>query len=167
MLDLTPKTLTRFSSKGILVDANLLYLLILGIYDRTQIPTNQRTSQYVEEDFDLLVTFLDRFRNIITVPNVLTEVSNLSTKFDITRRKLFLEFFRNKITLLEERYVTSKNASKDDAFSRLGITDTAITVVASQKNLILTDDLNLYLHLMNKGYYAINFNHIRAQGWKQ
>ena len=165
MVDLTPETLARFSSKGILVDANLLYLLILGIYDRSQIPTNQRTSQYIEEDFDLLEIFLDHFRSIITLPNVLTEVSNLSTRFDLNRRKLFLEFLRNKITLLDERYVESENATKDDAFSRLGITDTAITVLASQNILVLTDDLNLYLHLMQKGYYAINFNHIRAQGW--
>ena len=165
MVDLTPDTIAQFSRKGVLVDANLLFLLILGFYDRSQIPRNPRTREYVEEDFDLLVELLGHFQRIITVPNVLTEVSNLSTKFDNARRLQFLEHFRCYISALDERYVESKVASVENEFARIGLTDTVIALVAAQKNLVLTADLGLYRHLMYKGLAAINFNHIRAQGW--
>jgi hypothetical protein len=54
---------------------------------------------------------------------------------------------------------------KDNCFDRLGLTDAAIAVVARQKFLFLTDDLDLYLMLLSPGADAINFNHLRPLNW--
>lgn len=64
---------------GVLIDSNLLLLLFIGGYDRKQIQINKRLKAFAEEDFDVLVGFLSQFSQLITTPNTLTEVSNLSS----------------------------------------------------------------------------------------
>jgi hypothetical protein len=81
------KQLHAFRTRGVLIDSNLLLLLFLGTYDRRQIATNDRLSKYSEDDYDLLIQVLRPFTRIITTPNILTEVSNLSNAIPQKRRE--------------------------------------------------------------------------------
>jgi uncharacterized protein YaiI (UPF0178 family) len=62
---------------------------------------------------------------------------------------------------LEERFEPAKALTKSDAFVKFGLTDTAISVVAAKKFLVLTVDFPLAGYLKKKGVDAINFNNLR------
>jgi hypothetical protein len=74
--------LGRYKSRGILIDTNLLLLYFVGKYDPRRILSFGRTKSraFTLEDFKLLLVVFDYFDRVITTPNILTEVSNLSSK---------------------------------------------------------------------------------------
>ena len=76
----------RYHSRGVLVDTNILLLYFVGKFKREQVPNFKRTAQFTPEDFDLLFRLLSRFDHIVTTPNVLSEVSNLSAQLGERRR---------------------------------------------------------------------------------
>jgi hypothetical protein len=54
---------------------------------------------------------------------------------------------------------------KDPSFDRLGLTDAAIASLSRHSYLFLTDDLNLYLTLLERGVDAINFSYLQQLRW--
>ncbi len=67
-----------YRNKGILIDTNLLLLYFIGKYNKSLIQYFKRTQKYVIEDYELSTSVIKFFTRIITTPNILTEVSNLS-----------------------------------------------------------------------------------------
>ena len=65
------------SSKGLLVDTNLLVLLVIGALNPDQISDHKLTSKYSAVDYRLLKSFVDRFKLVVTTPNILTETWGL------------------------------------------------------------------------------------------
>ncbi|MCF7809486.1 hypothetical protein K9N50_00710 [bacterium] len=124
----------------------------------------KRTSSYSSEDFEMLTDFISKFGSIIATPNILTEVSNLSPREDYNYSKVF----REEITVINEEYVTSRNASEvlePSEFSRFGLTDAGIVHIAKENYLVLTDDLPLHNTLRSRGIETVNFNYIRNERW--
>ena len=61
----------------------------------------------------------------------------------------------------------SSRAASDSLFEDLGLADAAISTAARENNCgVLTDDMDLYVRLSQKGVNAINFAHLRAQNWR-
>ena len=149
---------------GLLIDANLLLLYLVGQTNPNRILSFKRTSQYVPEDFDLLTQFVAQFQTLVTTPHILTEVSNLG---DLRDRELlvFRSLFTHMIEKAEEHRDESRRVVKDAAFLRLGLTDAAILALGGHAPLFLTDDLDLYVALTSRSLDAINFNHIRPLNW--
>jgi len=71
------RLVAKHRRNGVLVDANLLLLYLVGRWDYRLVPKFKRTDRYTVSDFILLTRFLAQFAKILTTPNVLTEVSNL------------------------------------------------------------------------------------------
>ena len=63
--------------EGLLIDSNLLLLLFVGLRDRDRIQKFKRTAQFTIRDFERLAAFIRRFKEVVTTPSILTEVSNL------------------------------------------------------------------------------------------
>ena len=63
-------------AKVIVLDANLLLLLVVGLTSRAYISKHKRLQGYEELDFDLLICLIGS-ANVIVTPNTLTETSNL------------------------------------------------------------------------------------------
>jgi hypothetical protein len=103
----------RYRARGILVDTNLLLLFFIGLFDRGQISRFKRTKTYTGEDFDVLDRFLSQFARLITTPNILSEVSNLSGQLGEPVRSRCLGHFAKHFDslvgkgLLAEEYVAS------------------------------------------------------------
>lgn len=117
-------------------------------------------------DYDTLVQILTRYQMIIaTIPNILTEVSNLSEKVSGDRRQKYFASFADQISTFVENYIPSRDAATSSAFNMLGLSDAAITEAAAQNLLVVTIDLQLYLHLANVGFDVVNFNHISPFSW--
>jgi hypothetical protein len=147
------------------IDSNLLLLLFLGSYERTQISTNKRLATFTEEDFDLLTRFLAQFSQLVTTPNILTEVSNLSHAIPETKKAAYFAWFAGSLAVLQEEYVSSATAL-GNRWARFGVTDAGIAEIAKNRYLVLTDDFRLSQSLQSDGIDTLNFNHLRDANWR-
>ena len=71
--------LERYIPKGILIDANLALLYLVGSYDLRLVGDGKynKLSKFDVEDYHLLLRLKNVFTKAVTTPHVLTEVSNL------------------------------------------------------------------------------------------
>ena len=153
---------------GLLVDANLLLVYIVGLLDEDLNENHKRTRAYCKKDWDHLRQFMIAFNPLITTPSVLTEVSNLlSGGFTGKKRESLFAIFSGVVSeVLDEKYTQSKDIVADSAFSRLGLTDIGIEKIAQSQSPalhVLTADSRLYDLLSQRGIKAHNFNHLRGK----
>ena len=153
----------KHRSKGVLVDSNLLVLLLVGLVNKARTPEFKRTQNFTIADFDTLSTLIGWFGKLATTPHVLSQVSDLT---DLSGKELAIgrKHFAVLVEKVEEYYDTSTALVTDPLFARLGLTDAAIANVSSRGILVLTSDLILQLALQQRGFDALNFNHVRAMG---
>jgi hypothetical protein len=147
--------------KVIVLDANLLLLLAVGLTSRAYISNHKRLQGYEEPDFDLLTGLIGSAAILVT-PNTLTETSNLARQIKEPARTQISRQLRQICTILEEHYVQSSRAAGYKEFLRLGLADAAQLDLAGASHTLLTVDLDLYLAAVGRGLKAENFNHYRA-----
>jgi hypothetical protein len=145
----------------VLLDSNLLVLLVAGMSSREYIGKHRRLRDYSEEDFDLLIEFIRPMSAMIVTPNILTETSNLLSGIGEPARSHIADTFRQLIGSLDERFVHSTRAVEQPEFPRLWLTDAAVLTELVNSHVLLTADLDLYLAAVQRGYTAVNFNHLR------
>lgn len=149
----------------VVLDTNILLLFLTGLADANAVTDFKRTRQFSREDFDLLVEILDKFRRIVTTPNVLTETSNLARQAaDPLRERIFAVMSR-LLPEVSEEYIPTRQLRQEDAFARLGVTDIGIAELAASSDpeiLVLTDDVGLYEYAYDHGTTAVNFTHYVA-----
>ena len=156
--------ISKHRTNGLLVDANLLVLYLVGKTNKRRIPAFKRTQQYTIEDFELLEILVSQFERMLTTPHLLTEASNLAA-LQADELGILRGVFKEMVGGMEEFYDESRSVVADTAFARLGLTDAAIATLCRRSMLVLTDDLQLHLALVNRGADSINFNHIRTFFW--
>ncbi len=147
---------------GYFVDANLLVLLVVGSVDRRLIAKHRRLRAYSAEDYETLINLLSRVEQVLVTPNTLTEASNLLAQHAEPELSRLFDRLRFVIQESKEIVVASGLASRNSAFGRLGLTDSALLEVATAESPVLTVDLALYLAALEKGEdTAVNFTHLR------
>lgn len=150
----------------ILLDTNILLLYFVGRFKKEEVPRFKRTRMFALEDYDTLTRVLVSFKQVITTPNILTEVSNHLGYMDDHLRPGQFEVFAHGIKLLDERFAPSSKIACTSEFKRFGLTDAAIFHLCQTNCAVLTDDWALYNYLQKQGVCALNFNHIRLQYWR-
>jgi hypothetical protein len=152
------------NSKGLLLDTNLLVLLIIGLLSPSQITKHKRTKGgYSEDDFRLLIAFIDQFKTVTTTPNILTEVSNLiegDYYQGISALAILHRFTANAEEITNDSLPIMTDFSK--SYLKFGLSDAVIHTIAQRNYLILTDDLNFCAYLQGQGLFAVNFNNLRT-----
>jgi rRNA-processing protein FCF1 len=148
--------------RGLLIDSNLLLLLFVGQYDPTRIQKFKRTDQFTIRDYELLADYIEQFKEVVTTPSVLTEVSNLLGQLPENLRYYFWQHFARGLKNLHECYTPSQQLGDEKAFPKFGLTDMAILRAASGEYRVLTDDLRLTQYLLSENIDVINFNHLRS-----
>jgi len=156
--------LTKYRSKGTLIDANLLLLYFVGCYDPQLIPRFKRTKIFTIDDFPIIERIFDYFDFVVTTPNILTEVSNLSNQLTGKTKQGYFEEFGRRLVVLEEKYSPSSLASEDPYFTSCGLTDSGVIRISAKEYLVITDDFRLSNILHSLGVDVINFNHLRVLG---
>lgn len=151
----------KYKKRGIIVDTNLLILYFLGSFNPQLIPRYKRTKSYTLDDFTDLCRFIKRFERLLTTPNILTEVSNLSGALG----EQYFKKFKNMVATLNEEFIMSRKATENKYFEKYGLTDAVIIELCRKKYLVLTDDFPLSNLLMKLKIDVINFNHIRGYKW--
>ena len=159
------RLLKRYRSKGLLVDTNLLLLLTIGRCDPGLIKAFKRTEKYDLKDFGLLVRLAGMFRKHVTTPHVLTEISNLATSLPDHIRPAYFASLVSQFEAYSEEPVPFATVGRMDMFVKFGVTDSAISHIARNKYLVLTDDFPLANFLQKQKQDVINFNHLRQMAW--
>jgi hypothetical protein len=154
----------KHRANGLLIDSNLFLLYLVGNTNELRIPKFDRTQRYTIPEFRLLGRLVAQFRKVITTPHVLTEVSNLARLNGAELLKLRAKF-NEIVQATSEFYEESRTIMASSLFAKFGLTDAAIGILSQRPMLVLTDDLQLYTTLTNRGVDAINFNHIRTYAW--
>jgi hypothetical protein len=152
---------------GLLVDANLLVLYTVGLVSPDRINKFKRTSRYDRDSFDLLLRVMERFKKVYTVAHIMAEVSNLT---DLSGRERLeaRRILASAIAIFHEPHVPSHQAVGGSPYEDLGLTDSAISVVAREKKCtVLTDDFPLYLSLARENLPVVNFTHLRQLDWQR
>jgi hypothetical protein len=157
----------KYKRRGVLLDTNILLVYFVGTFRREEITKFSRTRNFLEEDYDTLSSIIRFFDNkVFTTPNILTEVSNLSSHMDKGFKFEHFDFFSKGISFLTEEFTPSLSLSQMDKFYLFGLTDMAIAHIAREKCLVLTVDLRLVKYLEQIGIDVLNFNHIRTYFWE-
>lgn len=157
--------LERHRGRGVLIDANLLVLYLVGHVNRKRIANFRRTQSFTLKDFDLLVGLVNYLGpRIVSTPHVLSQTSDL-TKLNGDELRAVRDLMKALVEKIEEQYDPAKDLVSHPLFARLGLGDAGIATVCSKKILVLTTDLALWIGLQNLGVDAVNFNHIRQIDW--
>ena len=148
---------------GLFIDSSLLVLLIVGSVGRDLIAKHRRLREYAVSDYQILIELLGRVDRVFVTPNTLTETSNLLAQHADPERSRFFDMLRFFIQDSEEVVVASVEASSNDAFGRLGLTDSVLLEVITAETPLVTVDLDLYLAALGKdAAAAVNFTHLRG-----
>jgi hypothetical protein len=157
--------ITKYRSKGVLIDANLMILFFVGLYKPERVATFGPTHIYTKQDFELLVRILGEFQRRITTPHILTEAHNLTRQLGKHAHEDVSRIMASVVEDFFELHIPSKVAVQHRRYALLGLTD-CITIAAAKDILVITDDFPLSNILGSLGHDALNINHIRPLGWK-
>jgi predicted nucleic acid-binding protein len=136
---------------------------VVGSIDVNQIASHNLTNKYTHNDYNLLVSFMDRFREIVVTPNILTEASNLLETYSYKGQQaltVLQNIARIMTEILSESLATMDKYPK--SYLKFGLSDSVIHYLAEQGCIVLTDDLNLCYYLQGHSLLAFNFNHLRT-----
>ena len=147
--------------RSLIVDTNLLILYLVGNNDIRHIADFKRTQAYSTDDYIRLATFMKLFKEVVTTPNILTEVTNLTDPLNKKLGHKLFPIFSHSFKHLSEKQVDSVSASAGHSFAEFGLSDSVMVELSKMKYLILTDDLPFYSYLETRNIAAVNFNHIR------
>lgn len=155
------EAINAYKDKGLLIDTNLLLLFFVGLHNRKSIQRFKRTIQFTPNDFDFLAGVIQLFKQVVTTPSVLTEVSNLLGQLREGIRLSAFQRFSVGIQRFQEDFTPSRELAQERCFPKFGLTDAGIVHSAKGKFLVLTDDFRLAGYLERQGIDVVNFNHLR------
>ena len=156
--------INKYRSKGILFDANLALLYLVGGYNLGLIGDGKynKLSDYTKDDYHLLLRLKKHFKSVVTTPHVLTEVSNLANDLPESTKMNCLKRFYDTFASIDELAIPSMDAAQRADFHFLGLTDSALAHV-SGRFLIVTLDGRLVKKMEESQLEALNFNHLRQR----
>jgi len=149
---------------AVILDTNLLLLLVVGSANVDKIKAHKRLKEHSPDSYRLLTLLLGHADHIILTPNIVTETSNL-LRLGISDpdKSMLCRHFADLLGRSREEYTPSQAATVWPDFIRLGITDSAISVLANDDISILTADFDLYESALRSGKRVVNFNHVREE----
>lgn len=146
-----------------LIDTNLVLLLVVGMTDRSYINTHKRTRTFTEEDYDLLLSVLNRFDSIWITSHCLAEASNLLKQTHKEKAVRLLSTLSVLGAKTKESHVQKSNIFGNVVYTRLGVADTGFVQKSKRVTCSFTVDFDLYQAISDLGWNVVNFNHLRAE----
>ncbi len=126
----------------ILIDANALVLLIVGMIDENLVGKHKRTSIYSRRDYQELRLVIKDFRRLVVLPNVWTEVDNLLNRFSGNHKWSYITLIKSMLEQTTERYVASVTGGVSDYFMSDGLTDALLIELGKEEqyDFLITGD---------------------------
>jgi predicted nucleic acid-binding protein len=110
----------------VVVDTNLLLLLVVGAASPAYIAQHKRLSEYSADDLHLLQLIISEFAEIVCIPHILSEVSNLVKGIDERSRLEIMRKLRRFVEVTRELHIPSVRGTARSEFTDLGLTDAII-----------------------------------------
>jgi hypothetical protein len=138
-----------------------LLLYLVGNLDPGRLG-GKRLTAFDIDDLKRLTEILRGYQKHVTLPNVLTEVSNMigSGKQELVPGGCAA--LADYCYLAEEVHLASRGVVLHPEYMRLGLTDTAIISLCEQDVTVLTIDHELHGRLISQGVAAINLLHFKT-----
>jgi hypothetical protein len=157
------KLVLSHRSPGIIVDANLILLLLVGARSPAQIEQFKPTkAHFVAADYFRLNEILSSVDRFVVTHHILTEVSNFlgkaSTQTDTSEYRHYLAENIENFDIQDVPISTIMGTSDDkQIFRKLGLTDAGIIHLARKGYLILTIDFALAQYIQSDGHDSFNY----------
>ena len=130
--------------RKIVLDSNIFILYISGLINKSQIANYARKSDWNDADFMYLYEFINEEKSeIITTPNILTEVDNILNRISGDDKYKYLCLIREIYLRSVEEYIESEDASNGDFFDQLGLADSTVLKVAIRADVLISADSEL------------------------
>lgn len=154
----------KMQQQGVLIDANLLVLLVVGMADMDLIGKHKRLGSYSKFDFEVLAITLDRCSKIVATSHILAETSNLATsgcsgdvEFSVFQAfEIFVSLPKFSEVFLEAKEIVNK-----DKFHTYGLSDIGLIELVRNNYVLFTDDFRLAGYAENIGLDVVNFKQIK------
>ena len=140
----------------------MLVLFVAGSVDPKLLGVAKRVKEYSPSDYDLLFTYLNLFSDVVLLPNITSEASNLLDHLKGERRELCMERLALLVKGSSERYVASALAMERPEYMALGVADAAALCVLEPDTYLLTADRKLYLAALYRNCEAQYFGDVRT-----
>lgn len=151
----------------LLIDTNLLLLLLVGAVAPHLIGTHRRLSQFDTADFERVAGLSEDHASHVTLPNILSEVSNFIGSGRQQIAPDASEALAQYTRFVDEVYQPSLSVVDTPLYPRLGLTDSAIFMLSSKPVTVVTVDHQLYGILAHNGVTAINLMHQKTPGYHE
>ncbi|MBT9546373.1 MAG: hypothetical protein IV090_13375 [Candidatus Sericytochromatia bacterium] len=155
-----------YLNKGILIDANLLLVLVLGLTHQGILKNHPKTAKYAVDDFHALQKLLDLFQTSLTTPQILTEVSNLAAPQRLGQHKqVFGKVWQALTSNYLEVYLPAKDIILKNIwyFQHYGLTDAGILTLLNERDvLFLSNDRPLVNQAISLGRPCLLYDDLRS-----
>ena len=127
----------------VIIDSNIFILFLVGQINENKIKDYARNSIYSKEDYYFLLNILSKYDRIITSPNILTEVDNILNRITGDDKYRYLAIVKDIYKQTIEKYLETERVSQNWFFDILGVTDSAIIIMAKECDLLVSGDSTL------------------------
>jgi len=141
----------------VVIDSNIFILFLVGQINENKIKNYTRNSIYSKEDYYFLINILSKYDRIITSPNILTEVDNILNRITGDDKYRYLAIVKNIYKQTIEKYLETESVSQNWFFDILGITDSAIIIMARECDLLISADSALCDYAKSLGIETFDF----------
>lgn len=143
--------------REVLLDTNVFILLLIGQIKPENISGHKRTSVYNKDHFDYLLGLISNFDHILISPNVATEVDNLLNNFTGDEKYMYLSLTRHIFKTSIEKYIQTSQVVEQWHYDTLGVTDSAILMMAQNCDLLISGDSELCDYAKSFGIEVFDF----------
>ena len=142
-----------------LLDTNLLLLALVGEVAPERLGKAKRVRQFIFDHFDALRDELKHCSAHVTSPHILAEASKLIGSGDQLIIDGLDQALASYILDVEEVYRPARDMVGDAGFWRVGLTDTVLLRMASDRVVLFTDDHALFGMASARGVEVVNILH--------
>ena len=143
--------------RDVIIDTNIFILFLAGQINENRIRNYTRNSLYTKEDYYLLINILSTCDRIINSPNIMTEVDNILNRITGEYKYKYLILVKTIYKQTIEKYIQTETVSQNWYFDELGITDSAILMMAKECELLISGDSSLCDHAKSLNIKTFDF----------
>ena len=141
----------------------MVVVFVIGSVEPKLLGTAKRVKEYSFSDYNLIYDYLSLFSEVVLLPNIVSEASNLLDHLKGERRESCMEFLAQLVKGSSERYVASAFATEQPEYVALGVADAAILCALESNTYLLTADRELYLAALYRNREAQYFQELRLR----
>jgi hypothetical protein len=129
--------------RDVLLDTNVFILYLAGQINPNRIPQYCRNELFTKAAYTALQEMVRPFERLVNSPNILTEVDNILNRIHGTDKTRYLSLVKHSYSQSVEKYLHSESVARRWYFDGLGLTDSAILMMAADCDLLISADSTL------------------------